>query len=113
MNAYFYIYETVDFPIQLSTEQDGEGILKDVKDLIVSLKQNRVEVEKDITSPDIALDVENDIINFHLTQEDTSQFKEGDVYIQVNILYDDEERDTSAKGKISAFDNLHKEIMNG
>lgn len=109
--AFFYIWETVDFPIQIHSE-DGEQVLVDYKDIIISLSQNNVLIEKDTSSPDVAIDDENDIINMHLSQEETGQFKANkEVRIQVNILYNDEERDTTSEATIQALSNLHKEVM--
>ena len=110
--AQFYVWETVDFPLQLKREDETTGILEDCKDVIVSFEQQGILLEKDIESPDIELDVENDIINVHLTQEDTGQFKpDRDVTVQVNILYEDTERDATAHGTIKALRNLHKAVM--
>lgn len=110
-NAFFYIYETVDFPIQITAVDGSKDILKDCKNLIVSLGQGSLLLEKDLSSPDIGLDIDNNIINLHLSQTDTCRFKQGEVIIQVNILYEDTERDTSAQGKIDALNNLHRKIM--
>ena len=110
--AFFYVYETVDFPLQLISE-DPEPILEGLKNIIVSLGQyNTLVLEKDMSSPDIGVDDENDTINLHLTQDDTAKFKPNeDVLIQVNILYDNHERDTTAQATVRALANLHENIM--
>ena len=111
----FYVYETVDFSINL-TSKTQIAILEDVKDLVISFKQviknayrnNRAFLEKNLSSDDIELDIENS----RLSQEDTSKFiPNNKVQVQINILYNNEERDTSVKGEIMALDNLHEEVM--
>ena len=109
--ASFYIWETVDFPIQLTSEDENSDILKDFKDVIVSLNQNNILLEKNSTSKDIIIDSENDIINLHLSQDDTGLFDPGKVIVQINILYSDGERDTTVQTSIKALSNLHKEVM--
>lgn len=109
-NAFFYIYETVDFPLVLTSE-DGQPLLNDISNVMVSLRQSIVLVEKDLSSSDISLDTENNTINLHLSQEDTGKFKQGNAVIQVNLLYTNTERDTSVQGTITVLDNLHKKVM--
>ena len=72
----FYVYETVDFSINL-TSKTQIAILEDVKDLVISFKQviknayrnNRAFLEKNLSSDDIELDIENSRLNVHLSQE--------------------------------------------
>lgn len=109
---FFYVWETVDFPIALTREDGGTGIMENCKDVIISLEQDGVLLEKSRESPDVSIDTENDIINLHLSQEDTGCFKPGrGVIIQINILYEDTERDTSVQATIEARRNLHCEVM--
>lgn len=109
--ASFFIYETVNLPIHL-TSKDGEtGILTNCKNVVISLKQKSLLLEKDKESADVAIDAENDTINLYLSQEDTGRFKPGEASMQINILYEDKERDTSAQATILVLDNYHKEVM--
>lgn len=118
MSAFFYIYETVDFPIEVTSKDETTGILDGYKKVIISFGQNGNEVlAKDSSMSDVSIDTESDIINVHLTQEDTSKFKVSktdDVStadVQVNILYEDKERDASASTEIEVRNNLHKKVM--
>ena len=110
--ASFYVWETVDFEIELSRES-GEKVLEGCRNVIVSLEQKSHLLEKDLSSPDIAIDTENDTIVIHLSQEETGKFKPSttDVILQVNFLYENEERDTSTQTTIKALKNLHKKVM--
>ena len=109
----FFIYETVSLPIRVTDKEGNTGILKDCKNVILSFEQKRILIlEKDMASPDVAIDGENDIINLYLSQEDTGMFKPGEAKMQLNILYEDEERDVSSQATILVFDNMHKEVMN-
>lgn len=111
MNGFFQ-WETVDFPFQLSREDGTTGILTDCKDVIISFAQGSVLLEKNMDSPDVALDIENDTVNVHLSQEETGQFMAGkDANVQINILYEDTERDASAEATLSVLRNLHREVM--
>ena len=110
--AYFFVWETVDFPLQLSYKDSSiEGkVLDGYSEVIVSLKQGTNLLEK--KGDELGIDVENDIINLHLSQEETGAFKPNkQVILQVNIYYDDTERDTSFESYIDVYDNLHKELM--
>lgn len=108
--ASFYIWETVDYEIELQRES-GRPVLEGCKEVIISLGQRSKLVEKDSSSPDLAIDYENDIIIMHLSQEDTGKFREGEVIVQANFLYEDTERDTSAQDIIQALSNLHRKVM--
>lgn len=101
--AYFYIYETVTFPIQLS----DTGALQDIDKIIVSLKQKTVQLDKE--NPDY--NEQTGVINLYLTQEDTALFKQGLVDLQINLYYDDHERDVTKKVQIQALDNLYKKVI--
>lgn len=110
--AYFFIWETVDFPLQLSFKDATiEGkVLDEYSKVVVSLKQGSTLLEK--SDEDLGIDAENDIINLHLSQEETAMFKPNkQLALQVNIYYDDTERDTSFETYIDVYDNLHKELM--
>ena len=60
---------------------------------------------------DIGIDIVNDNIYWNLSQEDTSQFIEGMALLQVNVLYDDATRDTTAMANVEVRRNLHKAVM--
>lgn len=59
----------------------------------------------------LGIDEETGIITMHLSQEETGLFKEGVVELQVNIYYENTERDTSTAVLITAKDNLYKKVM--
>ena len=107
----FYVWETKDWELKLTNENDDDGILDNLKDVIISFGQNSTLLEKDMSHPDVAVDSANNIINVHMSQEDTGRFKTGSVTVQVNLLYTDTERDTTVQGTIMALANLHREVM--
>ena len=111
-SPFFYAWETVDFPIEVTAEDGSTGILTDLQNLIITLAQGNKVIEKDLSSPDVAIDTENDIVNLHLSQEDTGTFV-GDGYadMQINFLYEDSERDTTAEARIIVKRNLHRKVM--
>ena len=110
--ASFYVWETVDLELQLERESGGK-VLEDCKNIIVSLEQKNQLLEKDMSSPDLGIDYDNDVIILHLSQEETGKFKpdNSDVVVQINFLYEDNERDTSVQGTIRALRNLHRKVM--
>lgn len=103
--AHFYRFETVDIPIVLSPE----GVLDGYKHIVVSLKQRNVQIDKN--EDDIGIDMENNTLNIHLSQAETSQFSKGKAEIQVNIYYETTERDTSAIANIEVLENLYKQVI--
>lgn len=112
--ASFYVWETVDFKLVL--EKDGGGVFDGIKDVIVSFRQptggRKAMVEKDLKSGSLIVDGAENSIIVHLGQEDTAVFKAAkDVLVQVNLLYENGERDTSVQESIEALSNLHEEVM--
>lgn len=108
MKNFFYVWETIEWTITL-TDQDGESVLDGYKDVVVSLEQGDVLVEK--SGAELGIDAESDSIFFTLGQEDTSQFHVGTAKLQVNVYYDNETRDTSVMADIEVRRNLHEEVM--
>ena len=103
---YFYEWETVDLIITL----DEEDALVDYSDVIVSLNQwGFRSINKDASELDI--DVNSNTIMLHLSQRESGRFREGEALLQVNIYYDDAERDTSEMASIEVRNNLYKEVM--
>lgn len=105
--AGFYIYETETLSIHLNKE----NVLNDVKHIIVSIVQKNPKMQIDKKEEELGLDLENSIINVSLSQEETSQFKVGEAEVQVNIYYNNSERDVSSKGKIEVRDNLYRQVI--
>lgn len=103
--AHFYQWETTDLSLRISRA----GALADIKNVIVSILQGNILIEKE--KDDLGLDEENDIINLHLGQEETGKFNPGTAHLQVNLYYENTERDTSAQVDVQIRANLHKEVM--
>lgn len=107
----FFLWETVDLPLEIYREDGTTGILQGLKNVIISFQQGKILIEKDKDSPDVSIDTEHDTINIHMSQEDTGAFREGEVDVQINLLYDSHERDTTCEAVITALRNLHKAVM--
>lgn len=105
--AGFFIWETKP----LTIEFEPEGVLDDVEKVVVSIAQPMFGVNLEKRGSEVIVDAENNQVDIYLTQEETSIFSPGEAVIQVNFLYDDEERDTSVQGIIKVWDNLHREVM--
>ncbi|MCQ3908916.1 MAG: hypothetical protein MJ200_05335 [Mycoplasmoidaceae bacterium] len=109
--ACFYRFETVDIPLLLKPT----GVLYDYSHIVVSIVQNGItKVNKH--ENDLEIDTENDTIIISLSQEETSKFVGGvrdprEALIQVNIYYNDHERDVSTVGTINVFDNLYDKVI--
>lgn len=107
-DVYFYTYETVDLPIVFK----DPSVLEGYNDIMISMRHMNTGRQLDLdASEHCDIDTETGELLLHLTQEQTSKFPEGVVEVQVNILYDDDERDVSEKVKIHVYDNLHKKAM--
>ena len=101
-----YRYETATLPLKFTPS----GVLNDYEHIIVSIAQNDIQI--DIHENDLTIDTANDTITVNLTQEQTGQFKPAKADIQVNIYYQDTERDVSTCGSIVVLDNLYKKVIN-
>ena len=109
--AFFYQYATDNIPLKLQYCDGTGGVLEGYKDIKVTLSQAGVTLTKGLD--ELGVDVDEDTVILPLTQEETGLFATMACEVQVNIFYDDSERDTSTRGKIMVRKNLYKEIMNG
>ena len=104
--AEFYIYETKLIPLKFKRQ----GILDNLKEVMVSIKQLNVQINKN--EDDLGIDTDNNIINVYLTQEETAKFQPGrSGKMQVNLYYDDKERDVSVEIEVKVYDNLYRKVM--
>ena len=101
----FHKYETTDLALKFTPS----GVLEDYSKIIVSIVQNGV-ARVDKTENDLTIDGDN--ITIHLSQEETGKFMANSTAeVQVNILYEDSERDVSTTGTIEVLNNLYNEVM--
>ncbi len=103
--AHFYIYETVTFPITFTPE----GVLQEYKHIVVSLSQGVTIVNK--TENELTIDADNDRIDVSFSQEETANFVEGEAIMQVNIYYENTERDVSTQAPIEVRDNIYRQVI--
>ena len=107
--AYFYTWETKELTLILVDSDRKKKPLAGYDSIVVSIVQADVTVS--LTDDRLTVNEDKGTITFTLSQTETSRFKEGYVDIQVNVLYDSGERDTSVKGRIEVRDNLYKQVM--
>ena len=109
----FRTWQTADLQLQLIEDEEiAEGILENVKNVMVSFEQSGIEIDKDLSSGDISLDIEKSIIYLHLSQEETGSFVPNQyVKCQVNILYNDERRTPTCQALLMVGDNIYNEEM--
>lgn len=112
--GHFYIFESETFTITLNCEEGN--VLEDYKTVCVSLEQGSAKVDK--FTDELGIDAENGTIAFHLSQTETALFspgtkmRPGTANLQVNILYNDGERDVSIDDvEMEVRDNLLREVM--
>lgn len=101
----FYQFETVDLDVEI----DKAGVLDDYKEVVVSIVQNRAILH--VGTEDMVIDPETSTLHLRLTQEQTSGFCNGTAQIQVNILYESDERDVTAQGTLEILGNLYRQVM--
>lgn len=108
----FFIFETKHFQIDLlRCKEPYPEVLEGVKEIIVTIRQAIENVKVEKRGSEVTVDAENASIGIFLTQEDTGKFSPGEAPIQVNILHNDSERDTTAQGVLKVWDNMHPEVM--
>ena len=110
--ARFYRYETVEIPLVFTPV----GILEGYKHIVVSIVQKGMtQINK--TEEDLNINVGTDTITLYLTQEETGKFMGGEnnnprkAEIQVNIYYNNSERDVSTVGSIDVYNNLYSKVI--
>ena len=101
--AFFYPWETVTYKITF----DKADALVDYKQLMVAIRQGRKALYKSTDDLEIA----GDVVTLKLSQSETGQFVKGTAYIQVNILYEDKERDVTAIETLDVRHNLYQGPM--
>lgn len=92
----------------------GENPLQDTRDILVSFVQG--ETELDFHKDDLEVDEEASTVTVSLSQEDTGSFRvdpngTGKVNVQVNVYYEDSDRDATGEGEITILRNLYKKVM--
>lgn len=80
-------------------------------DVVASFKQAGKNIQLDIDTADLVINEDTGTITVNLTQEQTGMFTAGEVIVQVNILFEDSERDATAQAKIGVLDNLYGQVM--
>ena len=110
--AGFYQWETKSFGIRLvpKEEQPEFAPLDGLEHIVVSIVQKGI-AQVDLTEDDILIDPDESLLTIRLGQEQTGQFIEGKAKIQVNLYYENTERDTSAKGVLEVYGNLYEKVM--
>ena len=112
MSESFYIWETYPLTITVSDADAQHGDpspLVDVDSVVVSFRQGTKSVH--LSGNRLSLDASDGTIGLELSQAETGKFVQGTVDVQVNLLYEDSERDTTAMGVLEARDNLYKKVM--
>lgn len=106
--VFFYAYETADITIVFK----DPTVLEDYNNIIISIRHLKTGKQIDLDAEESCdIDTAGGTMILHLTQEQTGKFVEGYVELQINILYDDSERDVTTKSEIRVYDNLHKKVM--
>ena len=108
MASYFYAWETCDLVITL----EYPDRLQNYDTVCVSVSQS-YRTRTGVLNIDQNLDIDtgSGTIIAHLGQTDTAMFIAGIALVQINIYYNDGERDTSEQAQIEVRDNLLKEVM--
>lgn len=118
IRPHFFVYETVSIPLVFEDEMHPETKIFENYDRIVATmtQYDKKKIEK--WDDELGIDVENNRINLALNQEETALFDGGTkespkkASIQVNIYYQDKERDTSFEEYIDVYRNTHDEVIN-
>ena len=107
----FYQYETDDMQLRIEDAegQPAAGVLDGLTGAVVTIAQGCVRAEWGID--ELGLDSENSIINLHMAQEQSGMFMPGPAMVQVNLLYEDSERDTTTQAEVMVLQNLHRQVM--
>lgn len=106
--AFFYSYETADITIVFK----DHTVLENYSNIIISIRHLKTGRQIDLNAEESCdIDHVGGTMILHLTQEQTGKFAEGYVELQINILYDNSERDVTTKHEIKVYDNLHKKVM--
>lgn len=112
-NNGFYQWETADLEIIIE-DDDGNpkaGVLDNLKDVVVSISQGPGKQE-DWHLDELGIDAAASTVNLHLTQQKAGKFSgDAPAKVQVNILYNNGERDVTVKGTIDVFSNLYRKEM--
>lgn len=107
----FYQWETATLTIHIGGVKD---VFVDTRDIVFSIMQGATELA--FHKADLVIDEENNLVSAHLSQEDTGKFRvgpngRGKASVQLNVFYDDAERDATGEGEITILRNLYRQVM--
>ena len=115
----FYQWETADLTVEVEPAEAMEGWTK----IAATISQFSAKVNRVFEAG--APEVSGNVINLHLTQEETGQFQPTVIQgatpceyasqtpkarLQVNIMYGDE-RDASTEADLDVYENLLDEVL--
>ena len=107
-----YTYTTPSFTISFKES----NVLTNYRKIVVSLKQDGI-TEIDKFEDDLEIDLEQDTITVEFTQEETGKLFGGKpddpnyARIQVNIYYEDEDRNSTSTETIEVYSNLYEDVI--
>lgn len=105
----------IEFALKDPEGHVPEGILENLKDASVIIKQGLVGIEKRLE--DMGIDVGEGTMTIHLSQAETGRLDGGTranprtANIQVNLYYENGERDASYEAQVAVLRNLHDRAM--
>lgn len=102
----FYQWETATLTIHIGKVKD---VFVDTRDIVLSVVQGTIRC--DFHKDALVIDEENNLVSAHLSQEDTGKFRVGTAAVQMNIYYDDAERDATGEGELTVLRNVYRQVM--
>ena len=112
--AGFYQFETASLRVKVTAE-DGSNPLDGFRSIVVSLDQGdgrgmyHGDYAFEAGAPEV--DIAEQTINLDFSQEETGKYAAMPARVQVNIYYDDAERDATVEGEIEVLENLYRKVM--
>lgn len=107
-----YTYTTPSYTISFKES----NVLTDYNKVVVTLKQDGI-AQIDKFNDDLDIDSEEDTITVEFTQEETGKLyggkKDNPNYaeLQVNIYYEDEDRNSTSTENIKVYSNLYEDVI--
>lgn len=109
--------DELSFELRDAEGEKPEGIFDGIKEVIVTLSQGGDPIEKKLSDGGIGLDDEDASVNVRFDQDDTALLRGGTLDkprtadIQVNLYYQNTDRDVTHEAKIPVYRNLHPKEM--
>lgn len=109
--AEWFQWETVDLTVRLVDEEwePAPEALEGVQDMVFTVAQGNKKLN--VFLNEMVVDYTEGTVTIHFSQTMSGSLNPGHADVELNVLYEDGERDASYWGEVFINENLFKKVM--